>query len=35
MKSDIPNLIVPLSRSSLIRREKLLSKHSDQSVDFE
>ena len=34
-RSDIPNLIEPLSRSSLIRREKLLSKYSDQSIDFE
>lgn len=34
-RSDIPNLIEPLSRSSLTKKEQLLSKYSDQSVDFE
>ena len=35
MKSDIPNLIEPLSRSNLTKKEQLLSKYSDQSIDFE
>ena len=35
MKSDIPNLIEPLSQSNLTEKELLLSKYSDQSIDFE
>ena len=34
-RSDIPNLIEPLSRSNLTKKEQLLSKYSDQSIDFE